>query len=100
MSRDEKLGGLLTGKTKPLAEQGKPPADNSDLENGLIRPSGVGLREGEIMALDAIASYFDISRNSLLRLAARRLIFDFRAGRLDIAGMIETPRTPKKRLRY
>ncbi len=98
MAKDEKLGGLLTGKH--AAAPDTTPADNSDLENGLIRPSGVGLREGEIAALDAIAQHYEISRNALLRLAARRLIFDFRAGRLDIEDMITTPATPKKRLRY
>ena len=98
MAKNEKLGGLLSGK-KPDIEAGKL-TDNSDLETGLIRPSGVGLREGEIQALDAIARHYEISRNAILRLAARRLIFDYRAGRLDLAGMIETPATPKKRLRY
>jgi hypothetical protein len=97
MAKDEKLGGLLSG-SKP--EPGSNEVDNSDLEQGLIRPSGVGLREGEIMALDAIAQHYEISRNAILRLAARRLIMDFRAGRLDIESMITTPATPKKRLRY
>lgn len=97
MAKDEKLGGLLSGH-KP--EPGSNTVDNSDLENGLIRPSGVGLREGEIMALDAIAQHYEISRNSLLRLAARRLIMAYRAGELDLTDMITTPPTPKKRLRY
>jgi hypothetical protein len=98
MAKDEKLGGLLNGRQH--AEGEAPPVDNSDLEEGNIRPSGVGLREGEIQALDVIAGRYDVSRNSLLRLAARRLIFDYRAGRLDLEGMIETPKTPRKRIRY
>lgn len=78
------------------------PADNSDLDEGSIRPSGVGLRHGEILALDAIAEKYDIARNALLRYAARRLILDYRAGRLDLSGQAETKaprREPRRRLK-
>lgn len=79
------------------------PADNSDLDAGSVRPSGVGLREGEIAALDAIAARYDIARNALLRLGARRLIMDFRAGRLDLSELVapKAPkREPKLRIKY
>ena len=99
MAKDEKLGGLLTGR-HTIQPGNITPVDNSDLETGHIRPSGVGLREGEIQALDAIAQHYEISRNSLIRLAARQLIIAWRAGELDLDSMIETPATPKKRLRY
>ena len=79
------------------------PEDNSDLDRGSVRPSGVGLREGEITALDQIAARYDLARNALLRLAARRLILDYRTGQLDLSGLLEpkTPkREPKQKLRY
>jgi hypothetical protein len=75
------------------------PADNSDLDEGNIRPSGVGLREGEIRALDEIAAVYDIARNAVLHYAARRLILDYRAGKVDLSNLVEIPVKPKKRLR-
>lgn len=78
------------------------PADNSDLDEGNVRPSGVGLREGEIKALDQIAVKYDLARNAILRMAARRLILDYRAGRLDLTGQIEDKpprRDPRRRLK-
>lgn len=75
--------------------------DNSDLDQGRIRPTGVGLSEGEIRALAAIGEeQGGIARNALLRLAARRFILEYRAGRIDLASMIEEPPPPKKKLRY
>lgn len=76
------------------------PIDLSDLDNGNIRQTGVGLRQGEMDALEQIgAELGGVSRNALLRYAARLLIHEYRAGRLDLAGNVETPPPPKKRLK-
>lgn len=83
-----------TDKAKPAA-----PQDNSDLDTENIKPMGVGLRGGEIKALDAIsAENGNISRNALLRFAARQFIVDYRAGKIDLSGMIITPPPQKKKL--
>lgn len=73
-------------------------SDNSDLNQGNIKPLGVGLSEGERSALDGIAGEHGISRNSLLRFAIRWFIVQYRAGDIDLTSMIETPPPPKKRL--
>lgn len=86
-----------TAGAQPAAPQA--PGDNSDLDAGNIRPLGVGLRLGEVAALDIIAERYGIARNALLRLAVRRLILDFRAGKVDLTDQIETPPPPKKRLK-
>lgn len=76
------------------------PIDLSDLDNGNIRQTGVGLREGEIAALEEIgAELGGVSRNALLRYAARLLIHEYRVGRLDLARDVDTPPPPKKRLK-
>lgn len=78
------------------------PEDNSDLDSGTVRASGVGLRDGEIKALDAMASKYDMARNQLIRLAVRRLLLDYRAGKLDLEGMAEDKppkREPKRKIR-
>jgi metal-responsive CopG/Arc/MetJ family transcriptional regulator len=74
--------------------------DLADLEEGNIKQSGVGLRAGEIKALDAIgAELGGVARNALIRYAVRLLIHEYRAGRLDLAGDVEAPPPPKKRLK-
>lgn len=81
-------------------EPGQPEQDNSDLDEGNIRPSGVGLREGEIKALDAIAEQYGVSRNALIRYATRDFIIQHRAGNIDLSDLIEAPPPPRKRIRY
>src|SRR3990170_4595309 len=86
------------------AESGGP--DLTDLERGNIQSTGVGLRFGEIEALDAIGRALGdqlgsepVARNALIRLAARRLIIEYRAGKLDLLPFFETPEKPKPKLR-
>lgn len=80
--------------------------DLADLDAGSIQSTGVGLRQGEIGALDAIGRILGeqlgtepVARNALIRIAARRLIAEFRAGKLDLVGYFESPEKPKPRLR-
>ena len=58
----------------------------------------VGLRKTEIDLLNQVADRYQISRNALLRLAARRLLADVLNGRIDLEKMIEEPPPPKRRL--
>ena len=93
--------------TNPVAKTERPsgqpwPSDNSDLDEGRITANGVGLRYGEIVALDQIAQRFDLARNALIRLAVRRLILAWRSGELDLDSMAEAKppaRQPRRRLR-
>jgi hypothetical protein len=80
--------------------------DLSDLDNGVISSTGVGLREGEIAALDAIGRVLGealgtepVARNALIRIGARRLIAEYRAGRLDLLQYFVSPEKPKARLK-
>lgn len=70
-----------------------------DLDAGNIKAIGLGLREGEIAALDDIAAELDIPRNQLLRFAVRLFLLDYRAGKIDLQEYIEQPPPPKKSLR-
>jgi len=87
-------------------EAGEGGPDLTDLEEGNIMSTGVGLRRGEIVALDAIGRALGeqlgsepVARNALIRLAARRLIAEYRAGKLDLLPFFETPEKPKPKLR-
>ena len=80
-------------------EQARAPQDNSDLDQGNIKPTGVGLSQGEIIALDAIGAEHELARNALLRIAARRFILAYRAGDIDLNEYIIEPPPPKKRLK-
>ena len=92
-------------RTEPAAA---PPADNSDLDEGNIKPNGVGLREGEIRALDSMGAELGaamdadpVARNALLRIAVRKFILDYRAGALtldDLGAYFTKPEKPKPKL--
>ena len=58
----------------------------------------VGLRASEIDLLNQVAERYQVSRNALLRLAARRFLEDVLNERIDLEKMIEEPPPPKRRL--
>lgn len=80
-------------------EPGESEQDNSDLDSGNIQSTGVGLREGEITALDQIASELEVSRNAVLRFAVRWFLLKYRSGDVDLSGYVEAPPPPRKQLR-
>ena len=77
-----------------------PPPDNSDLDEGRIISSGVGITEGELDALDVIKAQYETTRNALMHLAIRHFIEDVRAGRFDLEAEFEDPEKPKRRLKF
>ena len=93
MAKDDKLSDLFK-KTGPDS----PPADNSDLDSGVIRSVGVGLKQGEAAAIKAMAAELGIRPNALLRFAIRWFILRARAGDVDLSSFLETPPAPAKKL--
>jgi len=73
-------------------------ADNSDLDKGIIKSSGIGIREGERAALDEIAALLGVSRNAILRYMVRWFIIEYRAGKIDLAAHVKEPPPQKKKL--
>jgi hypothetical protein len=88
-----------TGEPGQTEQPGQAAPDNSDLDEGNIRPMGVGLRAGEVAALDVIAGQLGIARNALIHYAVRWFLLQYRAGKVDLAGKVEEPPPTKKRLR-
>ena len=76
----EALEALLR-RTEPEAASGE------SLATGRTVSVGVGLKEGEIAFLDAVARQVGRSRNALLRYAVRRLIEEIRSGALDLKAL-------------
>lgn len=83
-------------KTETAAQ---PTADYSDLEQGNIHATGVGLRAGEIAALDQLAGSLGVARNKLMRFAIRYFLVQQRQGKVNPAEYLEEPPPPKKDLR-
>ena len=75
--------------------------DVSDLDRGNIQSTGVGLRKGEIEALDAIGSSLGgISRNALIRWSVRNFLMQYRAGEVDLSDFLKPAPEPKPTLRF
>ena len=75
--------------------------DVSDLDRGNIQSTGVGLRKGEIEALDGIgASLGGVSRNALIRWSVRRFLIQYRSGEIDLSAYLKEPEPPKPSLRF
>lgn len=94
MAKKQNLTDIFA-KTEPSESQ----ADNSDLDEGNIRATGIGLRAGELRALDDMAARLGIARNALLRFAVRWFIVQYRTGKVDPGQYLEEPPPPKKTLR-
>jgi hypothetical protein len=71
------------------------PGDNSDLDQGNIKPVGVGITGGEIAAVEAIAAEKELTRNAILHWAIRYFIIQYRAGKINIET--EAPPPPKRK---
>ena len=73
------------------------PGDNADLDEGRIVSAGVGITEGELAAVDALAERYEVSRNALMRIAVRLFIEGVRAGTINPENYLQQPTRPKKR---
>jgi hypothetical protein len=97
---DKKFNLNIFAKTETLpGQETEAGPDISDLDDGVIRASGVGLKNGELTALNEIAGKLGIARNALMRFAIRWFIYNYRAGQIDLTRFIEQPPPPKKTLR-
>jgi hypothetical protein len=85
--------------------------DLGHLDDGNIRSTGVGLREGEIRALDhlgkEIGEYLDtepLARNALMRIAIRDFLEKFFKGEVTVEEIVQEkvdrPKKPKPGLNF
>ena len=95
---DTKGKGKLGDLVKRTAPSEQAPVDNSELDEGVIRSTGVGLKTGEIAAIEALAAELGITKNALMRFAMRWFILQYRAGNVDISKFIEEPPPPARKL--
>lgn len=93
MAEKKKLD--VFAKTVPGEQPGP---DITDLEEGHVRPIGIGMREGEIAALDHIAGEYGISRGGVMRIALRLFIRDYRAGKVDLSPYVAEPIPQKNKV--
>ena len=98
MAKKSLIPDNIFSRTEPTAAG----ADTSDLDSGRITTQGVGLREGELDALRAMAERLGgkdagVTVNGLMRLAVRMFLVDVRTGKIDPGDFYEEPKQPKKR---
>ena len=97
---EKKVNLNIFAKTETLpGQETEAGPDISDLDAGVIHASGVGLKTGELAALNDIADKLGIARNALMRFAIRWFIYNYRAGVIDMTRFVEQPPPPKKVLR-
>lgn len=93
MARAQDLDGIFKPTTGKKAEQVPSlPAE------GRTVSVGVGLKESEVEALDALAGELGVARNALLRYAVRYFLTDYQAGKIELENAVEEPEV-RKRLR-
>lgn len=97
----EQIGSIMSGISELVrrTEPAPPPADNSDLDKGRTVQSGIGLKQGEMDAISAMAAELGVTRNALMRFAVRLLIMQYRAGESPLSEYIEKPASPANKLR-
>jgi hypothetical protein len=95
----------LTNVFAPTGGQQEPGATpdyltDEQLNKGRIVSAGVGLKQGEVNAFDALAGELGegITRNALMRLALRWWLRQVREGRIDLNQFVVEPPKPKKRI--
>lgn len=91
--------GRLTQATEPAPTSTLTGPDDELPATGRTRAQGIGLKESEIAALDAIAAETGIAKNSLARFAVREFIKRYRRGEIDLASRTIEPPPAKKKLR-
>lgn len=105
---EKKLGILGDRKFESVPSATQP--DIADLDDGKIVSTGIGLREGELRALEKIGADLGalmnaepIARNAVMRLLIRLAIVDYRAGRLRIEDLMDNftrPEKPQPKLKF
>jgi len=91
----DKESSLLSSTAKDEPEQ-----NNSDLNEGRIVASGVGLKEGELAAIEALAAEYGITKNAFMRLAIRRFVEMVRRREIDLNDSIEVKKTETRKPKY
>lgn len=81
------------------AEQEPEAGTNADLDEGRIISAGVGIKEGELAAFQALADRHDITKNAIMRIALRYFLVQVRAGKINPEDYLIVPDRPKKKTR-
>jgi hypothetical protein len=58
-------------------------SDDDPMNDGRVRPQGVGLKEGTIDVLDRVAKSWGMARNKLMVACIRYVLREIRAGRMS-----------------
>lgn len=87
----------MASQSFAMTKKKSPPID---LDAGRIQSTSVGLKTGEVEALDQIGREHGLSRNALMRLVIREWLVKYRRGEIDLEQykkktIIETWQLPK-----
>lgn len=71
-----------------------PEMDAIDLDETGTKNLGLGLRQGELKAVDLLVGRTGLNRNAIMRIALRHFFVEIREGRLKLEDFTHVP-TPK-----
>ena len=101
---------IIKGTDFNLSKKRDPTDPIAELDKGNIKPTGVGLRVGEIEALDKIGAALGqelkadpVARNTLIRIAVRSLLLAFYTGKMSIDDLLPfftVPEKPKPKIKF
>lgn len=75
-----------------------PDLTNEALNDGRIVSAGVGLKQGELTALEKIAEIYGVKKNAIMRLALRLFLTQVRDGKINIPDYIFIPPAPASKV--
>lgn len=100
--KPQDLTNIFAKTAAPTTNQPTSPASAEgwgfDLDSGLIRSMGIGLKDGEVRALEAVAARYGIKRNAVGRIAVRYFLREVEAGRVSMGDYVETTTTKTAKL--
>jgi hypothetical protein len=68
------------------------------LNSGRIISAGVGIKQGEMAAIEKLAKRYSVTKNALMRLAIRSWLKQVRDGEFDIAQHVHFPPAPSAKV--
>ncbi len=74
-------------------------AGRFDLDQAPTVATGLGIRKGELNAIETISGELGVTKNKFMRWCLRYVIQEYEAGRLDLKKWLEVPPEPKNDLR-
>jgi hypothetical protein len=85
-----------TARTARAADE----LESIDLDQEPTVSTGLGIRKGELLAVELLAQRYDVSRNAFIKFCIRYIITEVREGRLDPSEYLRPAERPKREFNF